>query len=447
MKQEIRTRCRFAFRLPALLAVSLAMGGLAFASCDSSEPRNVLGGMDPFETGEAPSLAIRERGTLDEAESSKGLPGSYVPGENDSWERATPLNEMRMGGILSLSGTLEAGLSLKGDGNGSTWADEDWYLLHVQCHGEVSWGIDGEGLYAAGWFLPASASSPQELSILGVASPGDAGKADLPSPGSFFLSVRAKGNLAEAKDYSLSFFLEEPSASEPPSPGALDAEEQGLPLHFTLAQALPGGASSFLGQGSGSMNLSWHPYWRELERVAPGGYVPAMNIDFLSGEVARDLVEIAMDLEGVSSFEIEGGILRYVDSEGWEVRHDFLAKEHGEMILRAAAALFGRSSDGIDMDRFRMAMPSLVYGLGTAKGFDGVSNGKWVRLSPYVLLEDGVASWGAGALADGMARISDGCFTDGQRTAYPDDYPLGEGAISDEGTAGSTYVPFAAFPG
>ena len=92
-------------------------------------------------------------------------------------------------------------------------------------------------------------------------------------------------------------------------------------------------------------------------------------------------------------------------------------------------------------------MPSLVYGLGTAKGFDGVSNGKWVRLSPYVLLEDGVASWGAGALADGMARISDGCFTDGQRTAYPDDYPLGEGAIADEGTAGSTYVPFAAFPG
>ncbi len=167
------------------------MGGLAFASCDSSEPRNVLGGMDPFETGEAPSLAIRERGTLDEAESSKGLPGSYVPGENDSWERATPLNEMRMGGILSLSGTLEAGLSLKGDGNGSTWADEDWYLLHVQCHGEVSWGIDGEGLYAAGWFLPASASSPQELSILGVASPGDAGKADLPSRVlSFFPFVR-----------------------------------------------------------------------------------------------------------------------------------------------------------------------------------------------------------------------------------------------------------------
>ena len=54
--------------------------------------------------------------------------------------------------------------------------DVDWYLLHVQCKGEVSWTIEGKGVYASGWFLPASATSPEELAAVDSAMPGEAGK-------------------------------------------------------------------------------------------------------------------------------------------------------------------------------------------------------------------------------------------------------------------------------
>ena len=258
--------------------------------------------MDSFETGETPALAVTERKVFDQEAIQIGLPSSYVPGENDSWDMSTPLNEMRAGGILSLSGRLEAGLSLKGDGRGITWGDVDWYLLHVQCRGQVSWSIEGDGIYASGWFLPASATSPQELSFIGVARPDEPGKASLDCPGSFFLCVRPIGNLVEGREYSLAFSIEEPASANPPSPGALDAMEKGEPLHISLADALPGGQSSFLGKGAGKIDLSWHPYWRELGRIASGGYVPIMNIAFLSQETAKGLNDLVSEFLEVSSF-------------------------------------------------------------------------------------------------------------------------------------------------
>lgn len=56
--------------------------------------------MDSFETGETPALAVTERKVFDQEAIQIGLPSSYVPGENDSWDMSTPLNEMRAGGIL-----------------------------------------------------------------------------------------------------------------------------------------------------------------------------------------------------------------------------------------------------------------------------------------------------------------------------------------------------------
>ena len=420
--------------------------GFLLISCQDSRGINVLEGMDPFETGESAVLFIEEKRALDEPFLEVGLPSSYFPCENDSWGKATPLNEMRAGGILSLSGYLEAGLSLKGDGKGTTWGDVDWYLLHVQCKGLVSWSIDGDGIYAAGWFLPASATSPQELSAVGVAKPGGTGSAGLDSPGSFFIAVRSIGNFVEPLNYRLSFSIEEPSASDAPSPSALDAMEEGLPLHISLSSALPGGRSSFLGKGVGEMDLSWHPYWNELGRIAPGGYVPFMNIAFLSRGLARELNELASTFLEVSTFWLEDGALHYNDEHGWEMTHDFLVEEGGERVLAAVASLFGKSSDGIDMDKFHRSMYALNYGLSAARTFESGPSDGWIRLSPYLLIDNGVVSWGAGLVEDDMAGAVLGLRTNAPSSAYPGDYPSEWGHGQEEKAEKvSTYMPFEAY--
>ena len=225
--------------------------------------------------------------------------------------------------------------------------------------------------------------------------------------------------------------------------------EKGLPLHVSHASALPGGESSFLGKGAGEMDLSWHPYWRELGRVAPHGYVPIMNIAFLSQEVAKRLNDLVGEFLEVTSFSFEDGVLRYIDKDGWERRLDFLAEEEGEKLLLAATHLFGCSSEGIDIDKFHRSMYALNYGLSSARNFASSPSDGWIRLSPYLLIEDGVISWGPGIVEDNMHGVALGLLTHAPSSAYPGDYPSEWGNSEEEERSDriSTFTPFESFLG